>query len=390
MTKKLERIERPAAIRPHNGVSQAEARAKGAAPFKTFARIDGGDDDGVFIYGDIGGWGVWADDVIPELQRIDAEGKDVEIRIHSDGGDVFEAQAIAVALKRMKAKTIGVVYGNAASAASIILAACDERRAFSNSLVMVHAPWGWTVGNAQEMRDGGELLDMIREQFGDIYSEATGDKTPRDTIMSWMAYGKDTWFTAAKALESGLLSAVEERPFAAMGSMSKIAAPETAPDEIRTQIEAANAAIAAAAEEEAKAAKAASKEAARAKVAAALGDVEAAAFIKAGKFSDEDADAFISARKAQLAYESDVRKACALFDMPDRADDFIKAKTDMEDVKAQLRAAFYAARAQKDADNPISPVATPPAEDTPDPKASAMAKALETQEAARRQLMGMK
>ena len=93
----LKTYDRPDAIKPYKGVfARADAREKAKAPVEVFASLDGGVDY-VYIYGEIGGWGVWADDVIPLLEQIDGEGKEIEIRLQTNGGEVFEGQAIAVA-----------------------------------------------------------------------------------------------------------------------------------------------------------------------------------------------------------------------------------------------------------------------------------------------------
>ena len=205
----LKTYDRPDAIKPYKGVfARADAREKAKAPVEVFASLDGGVDY-VYIYGEIGGWGVWADDVIPLLEQIDGEGKEIEIRLQTNGGEVFEGQAIAVAIKRMKAKTVGVVYGYAASMGSVILSACDEKKCFSNSAVHVHAPSGGIYGNAEQIRQGADVLDKIRDMFAGLYAAATnGKKTSEQVMTEWLAYGKETWFTPLEAVAEGIIDII--------------------------------------------------------------------------------------------------------------------------------------------------------------------------------------
>ena len=70
---------------------------------------------------------------------------DLEVRINSGGGDVFEGQAIYSLLESWKTTTGGrvIVYidGIAASVASVIAMAGSEIHMSSNALMMIHNPW---------------------------------------------------------------------------------------------------------------------------------------------------------------------------------------------------------------------------------------------------------
>lgn len=87
------------------------------------------------IFCEIGGWGAYASEVIYQLEELDGEGRNIEIRLHSDGGDVFEALAIATAILLTKAELTVTIYG-AASAATYIVAAADKVRAARHSMII--------------------------------------------------------------------------------------------------------------------------------------------------------------------------------------------------------------------------------------------------------------
>ena len=230
MTIALTAYERPSGVKAHKGVTHAEARARGAAPIEFKSYVDGGTNY-IFIYGEIGGWGVYAEDIIPFLEQLDGEGKEVEIRLQTDGGDVFEGQAIAVAIKRMKAKTVGVVYGCAGSMGSVILAACDEKKCFKNSFIHAHAPSAALFGNADQIRKGADVLDQIREMFSGLYASATnGKKTAKQILDEWLAYGVEYYMTPFQAVAEGMIDVIIDEDI----EMTATASLEiTPPDEIK-------------------------------------------------------------------------------------------------------------------------------------------------------------
>ena len=93
----------------------------------------------------------WSDDCVTYRNFIDelnalGDKKNINVLIQSGGGDVYAANAIYNALVENKAKVTGTIMGLCASAATIILMACDTRRIAKNAILMVHNPkitlWG--------------------------------------------------------------------------------------------------------------------------------------------------------------------------------------------------------------------------------------------------------
>lgn len=200
-TEQLIPTSRPAFVQAYNGVASVEeARAKRPANIGVRASEDG-ETEIVEIYDEIGGWGVWASELIPHLRRIDGAGKRVEVRLNSPGGDVFEGVAIANALKFMKADTRSVVYGLAASAASVIAVSTDELFMPSNSMLMIHRPWMIAWGEAQDLREGAELLDKIEVQLVNTYAAKAKD-AKREDLAQMVA--DETWLTPEEAVAVGL------------------------------------------------------------------------------------------------------------------------------------------------------------------------------------------
>src|SRR6478609_1263538 len=87
--------------------------------------------------------------------------KTIKILLNSPGGDAFEGLAIQSLLRRHGARIEVEVVGLAASAASIIAMAGDEISMHEGSLMMVHQPWTWSVGDASDMRATADFLDKV-------------------------------------------------------------------------------------------------------------------------------------------------------------------------------------------------------------------------------------
>lgn len=165
------------------------------------------DEADLFIYDEISSWwGVSANDFVRDLQ--DVEVKTINLYINSPGGSVFEGYAIYAALVRHSEKNgiaINVtIDGWAASIASVIAMAGDKITIGAHAQVMIHEPWGYAIGTAQEMRDEADVLDDLKDTIVDIYVARTdGD---RDEITAWVE--AETWFKGQAAVDAGFADEV--------------------------------------------------------------------------------------------------------------------------------------------------------------------------------------
>ncbi len=164
-----------------------------------------GDVAEIRIYDEIGFFGITADQFVGELEAITAP--EIRVAINSPGGDVFDAVAIYHALLAHPAKVTTRVDSLAASAASVILQAGDNRVMFPASQVMIHDAWGMVIGNAAEMREMADLLDMESDLIAGIYAARAGSNTAED-FRALMRAG--TWMTAEQAVDQGLADEVVE------------------------------------------------------------------------------------------------------------------------------------------------------------------------------------
>ena len=110
-----------------------------------------------YIYGDISSWdydsskSTSANSLVKALAEL-TDIDEINVYINSCGGEVGEGLAIYNALKRHSAKVTTYCDGLAASIASVIFMAGDERVMSNSSLLFVHNAWTYTAGNASELR----------------------------------------------------------------------------------------------------------------------------------------------------------------------------------------------------------------------------------------------
>jgi ATP-dependent Clp endopeptidase proteolytic subunit ClpP len=158
----------------------------------------------LMIYEPIGWWGTRAKDFVTQLRDLDVSR--INLSINSPGGDVYDGLAIYSALLSHKAKVVATVDGLAASAASFILQAADERRVAKHAEVMIHDAWGLAIGNAADMQAMADLLNRASANIAGIYADA-GTMTAaeyRDLMLA------ETWFTADEAVDAGLADSVDD------------------------------------------------------------------------------------------------------------------------------------------------------------------------------------
>jgi ATP-dependent protease ClpP protease subunit len=163
------------------------------------------------IYGDIGeSWdSEESNDARTLAEKLDGLAGPLDVRINSFGGSVADGLAIYNALSRYAGRVTAHIDGVAYSIASLIAMAGAEIRMASNAMLMVHAPWGMTVGNAPEMREMADILDKHSEAMLACYLRNGGPAEA--TVRGWLTDGKDHYFGADEAQAIGLVDAVDSR-----------------------------------------------------------------------------------------------------------------------------------------------------------------------------------
>ena len=172
--------------------------------FKTFFEIKQQTEDTatVFIYDSIGGYGITADDFRREVDRTGA--KTLKVRISSNGGYLTDGVAIYNYIKDYPGKVITQVDSIAASIASLIAMAGQERLIAETGALYLHKPWTGVEGNADDMRETADTLDFLQGALVKGYADATGlTESDIDDMLN-----ARTWIGADRAVELGFATAV--------------------------------------------------------------------------------------------------------------------------------------------------------------------------------------
>ena len=160
------------------------------------------------VYGPIdswgGFWGVSARDVSDALDSLPDDVTEIQVRINSVGGEVWEGLAITNMLRAHQARIVTVVDGLAASAASVIACSGDERVMAPGTSMMIHDVSTFAYGNAATMRKAGEILDSISGSLADLYAEYAGGSSE-----GWRGLMiEETWYSAKEAVDAQLADRV--------------------------------------------------------------------------------------------------------------------------------------------------------------------------------------
>jgi len=136
------------------------------------------------------------------------KGRKITIGINSEGGSVKDGLGIYHAIRARKDDVTCRNDGCAWSIASVILVAGGRTICPKASTVMIHDPWTYCQGNADEMRRAAEGLDANAKALVAAYAERTG--RPEDEIRDAMK--RESWFTGEEAKAWGLSDDVTDEP----------------------------------------------------------------------------------------------------------------------------------------------------------------------------------
>jgi len=125
--------------------------------------------------------------------------------INSPGGDVMAGIAMYNQLKRHPGGCDVFVDGIAASAASLVAMAGSSILMGTGTQMMIHDPWTFGVGNADDMLDAAKALIRTRDTMVDIYQARTG--IDRDRLIEMLA--DETWLDGAACVHLGFADQVE-------------------------------------------------------------------------------------------------------------------------------------------------------------------------------------
>ncbi|MCD8440759.1 Clp protease ClpP [Tenacibaculum finnmarkense] len=138
------------------------------------------------------------------LNRIEAEYDDVEVHLHTVGGDVFAGNFIFNGLNKSTKVSKLVVDGIAASMGAIATTAIENVEIVDNGYLMIHAPSANPRGTADVIQKEVDLLRSMEKDFVRKLVAKTG--LPEAKVKLWLV--GDNWFDAEKCLALGLVSKI--------------------------------------------------------------------------------------------------------------------------------------------------------------------------------------
>ncbi|MDZ7673849.1 MAG: ATP-dependent Clp protease proteolytic subunit [Acidimicrobiales bacterium] len=149
--------------------------------------------------------------VCAQLLHLESENadKDINIYINSPGGDITALFAIYDTLTFIKNEVSTICYGQAASAAAVLLAAGNKgkRLALTHARVLLHQPWGRGGGQATDIEIQAREIMRMKDLLNQILADHTGQdvaKIEKDT-------DRDFVMTAVEAKEYGIIDEVIDR-----------------------------------------------------------------------------------------------------------------------------------------------------------------------------------
>lgn len=155
------------------------------------------------------------DEIIPEVSNIiqaqllylqALSNDDITIYVNSPGGFVSDGLAIYDTMQFVKPDIQTVCTGMAASMASVILCAGTKgkRKILPNAKVLIHQPWGGTMGTAADMTIEVNEINKEKHKIYEILARHTG-KTAEEIAMDSQ---RNFWLNADEALKYGCVDEI--------------------------------------------------------------------------------------------------------------------------------------------------------------------------------------
>lgn len=161
----------------------------------------------ILFYGTIGGYdGISSKDFVNTLQALERQFTQIDLRINSQGGDVFEGIAIINAIKQSSAKIIGYIDSLAASMAAVIALSLKECYISQYARVMTHKVTAGCHGTDEEMQRMSQLIASVEADLISII--ATKAKITKEEAKRVYVTNTDKWLTANEAVQAGFVNGI--------------------------------------------------------------------------------------------------------------------------------------------------------------------------------------
>src|ERR1700723_1860932 len=132
--------------------------------------------------------------------------KDIHLYVNSPGGDITALFAIYDTMKFVKPDVSTFCFGQAASAAAVLLAAGAKGKRFAlpHARILLHQPWGGAAGQASDIELQAKEIIRMRDLLNSMIAEDTGqthEKVTKDT-------DRDFIMTADEAVTYGVIDEI--------------------------------------------------------------------------------------------------------------------------------------------------------------------------------------
>ncbi|MFV2038716.1 MAG: ATP-dependent Clp protease proteolytic subunit [Acidimicrobiales bacterium] len=149
--------------------------------------------------------------VCAQLLHLESENpdKDINLYINSPGGDINAMFAVYDTMSYIKPDITTICYGQAASAAAVLLAAgtAGKRLALPHSRILIHQPYAGAQGQVSDLEIASAEIQRLKLALEELLAMHTGqpiEKIRADT-------DRDYVLTAAEAKEYGIIDEVIDR-----------------------------------------------------------------------------------------------------------------------------------------------------------------------------------
>jgi len=160
--------------------------------------------------------------ICAQLLHLESESpdKDINLYINSPGGDITALFAIYDTMKYIKPDMSTFCFGQAASAAAVLLGAGTRGKRFAlpHARILLHQPFGGVEGQASDIELQAKEILRMRDLLNGMLADDTGQTTERVSKDT----DRDFIMTAEEAVGYGLIDEVitarDSLPMEAMGA----------------------------------------------------------------------------------------------------------------------------------------------------------------------------
>ncbi len=146
--------------------------------------------------------------ICAQLLHLESENpdKDINLYINSPGGDINAMFAIYDTMQYLKPDITTICFGQAASAAAVLLAAgaTGKRMALPHARMLIHQPYAGASGQVSDIEIASREIQRLKDQLEELLATHTGQdlaKIKQDT-------DRDYVMTAQDAKDYGLIDEV--------------------------------------------------------------------------------------------------------------------------------------------------------------------------------------